>query len=88
MTVLPTPTQEKQFFDVMWRVRRSWAWRSRVLLGTSMDRAERKGAWPYFVRVLIGNRVLALADQAVVSAMSFLTTVIVGRYSNPGELGV
>jgi O-antigen/teichoic acid export membrane protein/tRNA A-37 threonylcarbamoyl transferase component Bud32 len=31
---------------------------------------------------------LALADQAAVSAASFLTTVIVGRYTPPSELGL
>jgi len=88
MTVLPAPTRQKLFFDVIERVRRSRAWRTGVTLGTSMDRTKRKGAWPDLMRVLFGNRVLAFADQAVVSAMSFLSTVIVGRYSNPGELGV
>jgi O-antigen/teichoic acid export membrane protein len=31
---------------------------------------------------------LALSDQAVVSGMSFLTTVIIGRFSTPDELGL
>src|SRR5262249_27271719 len=30
---------------------------------------------------------LALADQAVVSATSFLTTVMIGRWTDPGQLG-
>jgi O-antigen/teichoic acid export membrane protein len=34
-----------------------------------------------------GTRVLALSDQAVVSAASFLTTVIIGRGTDPSQLG-
>jgi len=32
--------------------------------------------------------ILALADQGVVSAASFLTTVIIGRFTQPSELGL
>jgi O-antigen/teichoic acid export membrane protein/tRNA A-37 threonylcarbamoyl transferase component Bud32 len=32
--------------------------------------------------------ILALADQGVVSAASFLTTVIIGRFTEPNELGL
>lgn len=36
---------------------------------------------------LLKDHFFALADQAVVSAASFLTTIIISRYSNAGELG-
>jgi O-antigen/teichoic acid export membrane protein len=35
-----------------------------------------------------GTQALALADQAVVSGASFLTTVVIGRWTFPSELGV
>jgi O-antigen/teichoic acid export membrane protein len=38
-------------------------------------------------RLISGAHVLALADQAVVSAASFVTTVIIGRYADASELG-
>jgi O-antigen/teichoic acid export membrane protein len=34
-----------------------------------------------------GVHVLALSDQAIVSAASFLTTVIIGRSTDPSQLG-
>ena len=34
-----------------------------------------------------GNHALALADQAVVSGMNFVTTVVIARTTTPGELG-
>jgi O-antigen/teichoic acid export membrane protein len=37
---------------------------------------------------IIGGHVLALVDQAVVSAASFLTTVIISRFTDPGQLGI
>ena len=45
-------------------------------------------AW--FVRMwrTFGTQALALADQAVVSGASFLTTVLIGRWSDASELGV
>ncbi|HMK90537.1 MAG TPA: hypothetical protein VK446_13015 [Methylocystis sp.] len=39
-------------------------------------------------RLAFAAPMLALADQAVVSGASFCTTVMVGRWSSPGELGV
>ena len=39
------------------------------------------------MRLISGIHVLALIDQAVVSTASFMTTVIVGRYTDPGQLG-
>src|ERR1700680_2955699 len=53
----------------------------------STGRAERRGGWPGLLRLLSGIHFLALADQAVVSATSFLTTVLVGRYTDPSQLG-
>jgi O-antigen/teichoic acid export membrane protein len=40
-----------------------------------------------FVRLAMAPRVLALADQALVSGASFLTTVLIGRHTFPNELG-
>ena len=44
--------------------------------------------WLDLFRLVSGARVLALVDQAVVSATSFLTTVIVGRCTYPSQLGI
>ena len=40
------------------------------------------------MRLSSGTHALALADQAVVSSASFLTTIIVGRWTHPNELGL
>lgn len=37
--------------------------------------------------ILSGAECLALVDQAVVSGASFLTTILIGRFANPSELG-
>ncbi len=81
MTALPAPTQRKLFFDAIWRVGR---WRTRASSGLS---AELRGGWQRALGLGSRVEVLALLDQAVVSATSFFTTVMVGRYSNPAELG-
>ncbi|MBX9823655.1 MAG: lipopolysaccharide biosynthesis protein [Xanthobacteraceae bacterium] len=39
------------------------------------------------VRLAMSQSALALADQALVSGASFLTTVLIGRYTFPSELG-
>ncbi|WGS18496.1 MULTISPECIES: hypothetical protein [unclassified Bradyrhizobium] len=39
-------------------------------------------------RVIFGTHALALADQAVVSGTSPLSTVLVGRYTQPSQLGI
>ena len=53
----------------------------------STDAAKRSWSSLGLLRLLSGIHVLALADQAVVSATSFLTTVLVGRYTDPSQLG-
>lgn len=40
-----------------------------------------------FVRLATAPQVVALADQALVSGASFLTTVLIGRYTFPSQLG-
>lgn len=40
------------------------------------------------VGLAFSPQVLALADQALVSAASFLTTVLIGRYTFPSQLGI
>ena len=50
-------------------------------------------AWPTWAPMrrmlqrVRGVHLLALSDQAVVSAASFLTTVIIGRFTDPSQLG-
>jgi O-antigen/teichoic acid export membrane protein len=44
-------------------------------------------ALPNPFRLISGVHALALADQAVVSAASFATTVIIGRYADASQLG-
>jgi O-antigen/teichoic acid export membrane protein len=88
MAVLPAPTQQNLFSEAIRRVRRACARPTWLPWGTSMDQAGRRDAWADRLRLLSGTRVLALMDQAVVSATSFLTTVIIGRTANPGELGI
>jgi O-antigen/teichoic acid export membrane protein len=40
------------------------------------------------LRAVSGQRVSALFDQAVVSGVSFLTIIMIGRWTNPVELGL
>ncbi|MBX9843616.1 MAG: hypothetical protein K2Z80_17595 [Xanthobacteraceae bacterium] len=40
-----------------------------------------------FVRLAMSQSALALADQALVSGASFFTTVLIGRYTFPSDLG-
>ena len=47
-----------------------------------------RGSWVNLLRTAWGTQALALADQAVVSGASFLTTVVIGRWTFPNELGV
>src|SRR3979411_3063542 len=61
------------------------AWR-----GAGRQRASARGApksWPRLLRFVSGVHVLALPDQAVVSVASFLTMVIIGRATDPSQLG-
>src|SRR3979411_722313 len=61
------------------------AWR-----GARRQRARARSApkrWPRLLRFVSGVHVLALTDQAVVSAASFLTMVIIGRATDPSQLG-
>jgi O-antigen/teichoic acid export membrane protein len=50
--------------------------------------AKRGGAWAAITRFAFGTHMLALADQAVVSGTSLLSTVLVGRGTAPRELGI
>jgi O-antigen/teichoic acid export membrane protein len=45
-------------------------------------------AWIALRRVVFGTHFLALADQAVVSGTSLLSTVLVGRFTVPSQLGI
>jgi O-antigen/teichoic acid export membrane protein/tRNA A-37 threonylcarbamoyl transferase component Bud32 len=54
---------------------------------TSKEGAEAVRSWLGLLRPISGVHVLALADQVAVSAASFLTTVIIGRCTDPSQLG-
>ena len=43
---------------------------------------------PKMLRAVSGTHVSALFDQAVVSGASFLTMILIGRWTNPVELGL
>jgi O-antigen/teichoic acid export membrane protein len=51
------------------------------------EQAKTGRSWPSISRLISKAHVLALADQVVVSAASFLTTVIIGRCTDPSQLG-
>jgi len=44
-------------------------------------------AWKSLRRLISGSHVLSLLDQAVVSATSFVTLIIVARWTDPAQLG-
>jgi O-antigen/teichoic acid export membrane protein len=50
--------------------------------------AKRGGLWAALVRIVFGTHTLALADQAVFSGTSLLSTVLVGRWTVPSQLGI
>jgi O-antigen/teichoic acid export membrane protein len=55
--------------------------------GVSTNLAGRATAWRNLLPRIFGAHFLALADQAVVSAASFLTTIIISRFTDPSQLG-
>jgi O-antigen/teichoic acid export membrane protein len=61
--------------------------RSAMPAGASRTREEKGERWSALRRLIPGMHALALADQAVVSATSFLTTVMIGRWTDPAQLG-
>ena len=48
----------------------------------------RRGRWAAVTRVVFGTHFLALADQAVVSGTSLVSSALVGRWTVPSELGI
>ena len=60
-----------------------------IALAANASTAEAKKKWARtkVVEIVSGTHALALADQAVVSGTSFLTTVLVGRWVEPSALG-
>src|SRR5690242_2365543 len=48
---------------------------------------DRKRVWFVLRQIVSGTRTLALADQAVVSGASFLTLILVSRWTNPSQVG-
>lgn len=53
----------------------------------SVIRTGKRGAWASRLCAAWGTHAMALADQAVVSGASFLTTISVGRWTGPSQLG-
>ena len=51
------------------------------------QRAGNRGVWQGLWSRISGVHALALVDQVVVSAASFLTTVTIGRFTDPSQLG-
>ncbi|MGY4427490.1 O-antigen/teichoic acid export membrane protein [Bradyrhizobium sp. JR6.1] len=45
-------------------------------------------AWAAIMSIIFGTHALALADQAVVSGTSLMSTVLVGRFTQPSQLGI
>jgi O-antigen/teichoic acid export membrane protein len=70
---------------------RSWTGQkqaARAEMWGNLLAGRKNGWWARLVRVASGTHSLALADQAVVSATNFLTTILVGRWCGADELGV
>jgi O-antigen/teichoic acid export membrane protein len=57
------------------------------LADTRPVRTAMRKPWSDLRRLASGVHALALADQAVVSGASFLTTVVIGRWTSASELG-
>lgn len=55
---------------------------------TGIDGASQFLTWQRLSSAIFSSRLLALGDQAVVSGTSFLTTVLIGRFTSPSELGL
>ena len=54
---------------------------------TSSETGARGLAWGGLLRLVWGSHVLGLVDQVVVSATSFLALVMIGRWTEPEQLG-
>jgi O-antigen/teichoic acid export membrane protein len=63
------------------------AQQARTAADGSTDRVQGRGRWQGLLSLISGIHALALVDQVVVSAASFLTTVTIGRFSDPSQLG-
>src|SRR6266404_5808765 len=59
-----------------------------LVVESSGDQDAPGGAWAAIARVVFGTQFLAIADQVVVSGTSLLSTVLVGRFTVPSELGI
>ncbi|MEH2537177.1 MULTISPECIES: polysaccharide biosynthesis C-terminal domain-containing protein [unclassified Bradyrhizobium] len=54
----------------------------------SKAQGQQESVWAKVQGTLSWSQALALTDQAVVSAASFLTTILIGRFAQPSELGL
>jgi O-antigen/teichoic acid export membrane protein/tRNA A-37 threonylcarbamoyl transferase component Bud32 len=54
----------------------------------SKVQGQEPGLWTNLLGTVASAHILALADQLVVSGTSFLTTLIIGRFTQPSELGL
>lgn len=50
--------------------------------------SDARGVWNYALTLLTREHILSLIDQALVSGTSFLTTLLIARFSSAGALGV
>jgi O-antigen/teichoic acid export membrane protein len=56
--------------------------------GVSTVQGQERALWANLRGIVANAHIFALTDQAVVSATSFLTTIIIGRFTQPSELGL
>ncbi len=56
--------------------------------GVSPTKMSGRGLWGRLRGIVSGEELLTLINQAVVSAASFLTTIIIARFTTPSELGL
>jgi len=55
---------------------------------TSLTTKTLQNAWKYLFSLVSKDHIFSLADQAAVSCTSFLTTVLIARWSGSSELGI
>lgn len=60
----------------------------RSALGRSGDEGSKRGVPARLIQLAFGPHFLSLADQVIVSGTSLLSTVLVGRWTVPSELGI
>jgi O-antigen/teichoic acid export membrane protein len=64
----------------------SLAWQIRPLVNAITENV--RGLWKRALRFVSREDLLALSDQTVVSGTGFLTTLLIARWSEPGQVGM